>query len=443
MAVQTSHFTSEHLEIISKASLSSARSSLSDQSCSETSYAESLSTSISEREILSAPDLKAFSYNELRNATKGGFDSSAHSSPTAQSCSETSYAESLSTSISEREILSAPDLKAFSYNELRNATKGGFDSSACSSLTARSCSETSYAESLPILISECEILSTPGLKAFSFNELKNATRNFRPSALIGVGKSGHVYKGWIDEKTLAATKLGFGMAIAVKVLNCTGEGFLGDNEWLKEIIYLGQFHHPNLVKLIGYCLDGDNRILVYEFMCKRNLENHLFRGWTQPLPWAVRIKVAISVARGLCFLHDAESHVIYLDFRPYNILVDSDFNAKLSNWCLGKAGFTGDRFSVSTQVIDAYTAPEYIATGQATAKSDVYSFGVLLLELLSGRHALDTNRPREEVNLVEFAKSYLGNKRILFQIIDHRLEVHQERSTHGCYPRLTVPKHRG
>uniref|UniRef100_A0A5B7A5J6 non-specific serine/threonine protein kinase n=1 Tax=Davidia involucrata TaxID=16924 RepID=A0A5B7A5J6_DAVIN len=303
----------------------------------------------------------------------------------------------------------------------KNASKTS-NSSAASSLTIPSYSEKSNAESLPTPRSEGEILSSPNLKAFSFNELKNATRNFRPDSLLGEGGFGYVFKGWIDEHTLTAAKPGSGIVIAVKKLK--PEGFQGHKEWLTEVNYLGQLHHPNLVKLIGYCSEGENRLLVYEFMPKGSLENHLFRRGPQPLSWVTRIKVAIGAARGLYFLHDAEAPVIYRDFKASNILLDADFNAKLSDFGLAKAGPTGDRTHVSTQVMGThgYAAPEYVATGRLTAKSDVYSFGVVLLELLSGRRAVDKTKVGLEQNLVDWAKPYLGDKRKLFRIMDTKLE---------------------
>ncbi|PWZ31402.1 Enolase 1 [Zea mays] len=112
---------------------------------------------------------------------------------------------------------------------------------------------------LPTPRTEGEILSSSNLKAFTFNDLKNATKNFRPDSLLGEGGFGHVYKGWIDEHTLAPSRPGSGMVVAVKKLK--PEGFQGHKEWLTEVDYLGQLHHKNLVKLIGYCSDGDNRLL--------------------------------------------------------------------------------------------------------------------------------------------------------------------------------------
>ncbi|KAE8707362.1 Protein kinase 2A [Hibiscus syriacus] len=291
-----------------------------------------------------------------------------------------------------------------------------------SSLTIPSFSDTSSSNGcLPTPRTEGEILASPNLKPFSFNELKNATRNFRPDGLLGEGGFGYVFKGWIDEHTLAAARPGSGMVIAVKKLK--PEGFQGHKEWLTEVDYLGQLHHPNLVKMIGYCSESENRLLVYEFMPKGSLENHLFRRGSQPLSWAVRLKVSIGAARGLSFLHDLKSQVIYRDFKASNILLDAEFNAKLSDFGLAKAGPTGDRTHVSTQVMgtQGYAAPEYVATGRLTAKSDVYSFGVVLLELLSGRRAVDKTKVGVEQSLVDWAKPYLGDKRKLFRIMDTRL----------------------
>lgn len=292
-----------------------------------------------------------------------------------------------------------------------------------STLTVPSYSEKTPSESLLTPRTENEILSSSNAKSFAFSELKLATRNFRPDSLIGEGGFGCVYKGWIDEQSYAASKPGYGLAVAVKKLK--PEGFQGHKEWLTEVSYLGQLQHPNLVKLIGYCSDGDNRLLVYEYLSKGSLENHLFRRATRPLSWALRIKVALGAAIGLSFLHDAEPQVIYRDVKASNILLDLEFNAKLSDFGLAKAGPTGDRTHVSTQVMGThgYAAPEYIATGRLSAKADVYSFGVMLLELLSGRRALDKSKIGIEESLVDWARPYLGDKRKIFRIMDPRLEA--------------------
>ncbi|KAM0936827.1 putative protein kinase RLK-Pelle-RLCK-VIIa-2 family [Dioscorea sansibarensis] len=313
-------------------------------------------------------------------------------------------------------------------SELSKFTGKTTTSSVPSTLTSH-CSSKSTCDKLPSPRTEGDILSSSNSKAFTFNELKNATRNFRPDSLLGEGGFGCVFKGWIDEQTFAPSRPGSGLVVAVKKLKA--EGFQGHKEWLAEVEYLGQLHHPNLVKLIGYCTDGDHRLLVYEFMPKGSLENHLFRS-AQPLSWAIRIKVAIGAARGLSFLHDAESQVIYRDVKASNILLDSDFNGKLSDFGLAKAGPTGDRTHISTQVMgtQGYAAPEYMATGRLSAKADVYSFGVVLLELLSGRRAVDREKLGAEQNLVEWSKPYLCDKRKLFRVIDNKLE--------GQYPKKSA-----
>ncbi|AEC08191.1 Serine-threonine/tyrosine-protein kinase catalytic domain [Arabidopsis thaliana x Arabidopsis arenosa] len=271
---------------------------------------------------------------------------------------------------------------------------------------------------------EGEILQSPNLKSFTFAELKAATRNFRPDSVLGEGGFGSVFKGWIDEQTLTASKPGTGVVIAVKKLN--QDGWQGHQEWLAEVNYLGQFSHPNLVKLIGYCLEDEHRLLVYEFMPRGSLENHLFRrgSYFQPLSWTLRLKVALGAAKGLAFLHNAETSVIYRDFKTSNILLDSEYNAKLSDFGLAKDGPTGDKSHVSTRIMGTYgyAAPEYLATGHLTTKSDVYSYGVVLLEVLSGRRAVDKNRPPGEQKLVEWARPLLANKRKLFRVIDNRLQ---------------------
>ncbi|XP_022849051.1 probable serine/threonine-protein kinase PBL9 [Olea europaea var. sylvestris] len=272
--------------------------------------------------------------------------------------------------------------------------------------------------------SEGEILQASNLKSFSFADLKMATRNFRPDSVLGEGGFGSVFKGWIDENSFAAAKAGTGMVIAAKKLH--QESFQGHREWLAEVNYLGQFSHPHLVKLIGYCLEDEHRLLVYEFMPRGSLENHLFRrgSYFQPLSWSLRLKVALGAAKGLAFLHNAETKVIYRDLKTSNILLDSDYNAKLSDFGLAKDGPTGDKSHVSTRVLGTYgyAAPEYLATGHLTARSDVYSFGVVLLEMVSGRRAIDKNKPSGEHKLVEWAKPYLANKRKLFRVLDNRIE---------------------
>ncbi|KAH7847430.1 hypothetical protein Vadar_025936 [Vaccinium darrowii] len=263
-----------------------------------------------------------------------------------------------------------------------------------------------------------QILPTPNLRVCSFSELKTATKNFRSDRLLGEGGFGTVYKGWLDEKN------GSGLAIAVKKLN--PESLQGFKEWQSELNFLGRLSHPNLVKLLGYCWEENELLIVYEFMPNGSLERHLFgrRSAIQPLPWAIRLNILIGAARGLDFLHTLEKQVIYRDFKTSNILLDESYNAKMSDFGLAKLGPSGSDTHVSTMVVGTYgyAAPEYIATGRLTTKSDVYGFGVVLVEMLTGLRVVDRNRPRGKYNLVDWVKPYLSQKRKLTKIMDSRFE---------------------
>ncbi|GMP57519.1 hypothetical protein CsSME_00021577 [Camellia sinensis var. sinensis] len=170
---------------------------------------------------------------------------------------------------------------------------------------------------------------------------------------------------------------------------------------------LSLLHHPNLVSLIGYCADGEQRLLVYEFMPFGSLEDHLhdLPPDKEPLDWNTRMTIAAGAAKGLEYLHDkANPPVIYRDFKSSNILLDERYHPKLSDFGLAKLGPTGDKSHVSTRVMGTYgyCAPEYAMTGQLTVKSDVYSFGVVFLELITGRKAIDSTLPHGAQNLVSW-----------------------------------------
>ncbi|CAL5061675.1 unnamed protein product [Urochloa decumbens] len=257
------------------------------------------------------------------------------------------------------------------------------------------------------------------LHVFSVAELKDATRGFDSGNFLGEGGFGPVYKGFVGDGVKKGLKP---QAIAVKLWD--PEGAQGHKEWLAEVIFLGQLRHPNLVKLVGYCCEDEHRLLVYEYMEHGSLENHLFKQIPAVLPWSTRLNIAVGAAKGLAFLHDAEKPVIYRDFKASNILLDSDYKAKLSDFGLAKDGPEGDDTHVSTRVMGThgYAAPEYIMTGHLTAKSDVYSFGVVLLEILTGRRSVDKTRPSREQNLVDFARPCLKDPLKLARIMDPAME---------------------
>ncbi|XP_068649840.1 serine/threonine-protein kinase PBL34-like isoform X2 [Aristolochia californica] len=308
------------------------------------------------------------------------------------------------------------------YAESKSINDASRDQPTAAVVSSTTTSNAESNPSTPKVGEELKVASQ--LRKFTFNELKAATRNFRPESLLGEGGFGCVFKGWIEENGTAPVKPGTGLTVAVKTLN--HDGLQGHKEWLAEVNFLGDLLHRNLVKLIGYCIEDDQRLLVYEFMPRGSLENHLFRR-SLPLPWSIRMKIALGAAKGLAFLHEeAERPVIYRDFKTSNILLDADYNAKLSDFGLAKDGPEGDKTHVSTRVMGTYgyAAPEYVMTGHLTSRSDVYSFGVVLLEMLTGRRSMDKNRPNGEHNLVEWARPHLGERRRFFRLIDPRLDGH-------------------
>ncbi|KAE8686889.1 Serine/threonine-protein kinase PBS1 [Hibiscus syriacus] len=265
---------------------------------------------------------------------------------------------------------------------------------------------------------------------FTFRELAAATKNFRPESFLGEGGFGHVYKGRLEST---------GQVVAVKQLD--RNGLQGNREFLVEVLMLSLLHHPNLVNLIGYCADGDQRLLVYEFMPLGSLEDHLLDLplEKEPLDWNTRMKIAAGAAKGLEYLHDkANPPVIYRDFKSSNILLDEGFQPKLSDFGLAKLGPTGDKSHVSTRVMGTYgyCAPEYAMTGQLTVKSDVYSFGVVFLELITGRRAIDSTRPHGEQNLVTWARPLFNDRRKFSKLADPRLQGRYP--MRGLYQALAV-----
>ncbi|XP_058092556.1 probable serine/threonine-protein kinase PBL25 [Magnolia sinica] len=253
-------------------------------------------------------------------------------------------------------------------------------------------------------------------KTFTFRDLASATDNFRSECLLGEGGSGRVYKGSLDNGN---------QLVAVKQLD--RNRLQGNKEFLDEVLMLCLLHHENLVKLVGYCADGDQRLLVYEFMPLGSLQDHLFGIGPdkKPLDWNTRMKIATGAARGVEYLHDqANPPVIYRDLKSSNVLLDEQFNPKLSDYGLAKLGPVGDKMNVPSNVMGTYgyCAPEYVKTGHLTLKSDVYSFGVVLLELITGRSAIDTTRPPEEQNLVAWAQPYFKDPKRFPELADPLLQ---------------------
>ncbi|XP_035547777.1 probable serine/threonine-protein kinase PBL5 isoform X1 [Juglans regia] len=267
-------------------------------------------------------------------------------------------------------------------------------------------------------------------QTFTFRELAAATKNFRADCLLGEGGFGRVYKGRLESSN---------QVVAIKQLD--RNGLQGNREFLVEVLMLSLLHHPNLVNLIGYCADGDQRLLVYEYMPLGSLEDHLhdLPPDKKRLDWNTRMKIAAGAAKGLEYLHDkANPPVIYRDLKCSNILLGEDYHPKLSDFGLAKVGPVGDKTHVSTRVMGTYgyCAPEYAMTGQLTLKSDVYSFGVVLLEIITGRKAIDNSRAAGEHNLVAWARPLFKERKKFAQMADPMLQG--QYPVRGLYQALAV-----
>ncbi|OMO55620.1 hypothetical protein CCACVL1_27127 [Corchorus capsularis] len=209
------------------------------------------------------------------------------------------------------------------------------------------------------------------LIVFKFSDLRSATKNF--SEKLGEGGFGSVFKGTLPNSA----------AIAVKRLKCQE----GDKQFRTEVSTIGKIHHVNLVRLLGFCINGMKRFLVYDYMPNGSLEAHLFYKDSKILDWKTRYHIALGVARGLAYLHDeCRECIIHCDIKPENILLDADYNPMLSDFGLAKLfGRDFSRVLTTMKGTRGYLAPEMISGEPITPKSDVFSFGMLLLEIISGR----------------------------------------------------------
>ncbi|KAK1261356.1 putative receptor-like protein kinase [Acorus gramineus] len=253
-------------------------------------------------------------------------------------------------------------------------------------------------------------------RKISLADVLLATNNFHDDALIGSGGFGNVYKGVLKDGTTVAVKRG---------VPGSKQGLA---EFRREIAVLSKIQHRHLVYLIGYCEERAEMILVYQFMSKGPLRDHLYgaqRRSSACLPWKRRVEICIGAARGLYYLHTgtAGEPIIHRDVKPTNILLDEDYKAKVADFGLSRCGPRVDQTHVSTGVKGSfgYLDPEYFKTQRLTEKSDVYSFGVVMLEVLCARPAIDGSLSWEEVNLAEWGMQW-QKKGLLERIVDPRLK---------------------
>ncbi|CAI0395485.1 unnamed protein product [Linum tenue] len=214
----------------------------------------------------------------------------------------------------------------------------------------------------------------PGLpQRFDYEELDEATDRFKMQ--IGSGGFGSVYKGVLSDKSVVAVK------------KITNVGIQGKRDFCTEIAIIGNVHHVNLVKLRGFCAQGRQRLLVYEYMNRGSLDRTLFASSGPVLEWQERFEIALGTARGLAYLHTGCEHkIIHCDVKPENILLQDQFQAKISDFGLSKLlGPEQSSLFTTMRGTRGYLAPEWLTNSAISEKTDVYSYGMVLLELVSGR----------------------------------------------------------
>ncbi|KAI8533324.1 hypothetical protein RHMOL_Rhmol10G0000500 [Rhododendron molle] len=229
---------------------------------------------------------------------------------------------------------------------------------------------------------------------FSYAKLKAATSDFNPANKLGEGGFGPVFKGTLND----------GRVIAVKQLSVASHQ--GKRQFVAEIATISAVQQRNLVKLYGCCIEGEKRLLVYEYLENKSLDQALFAGKTSLyLDWPTRFDICLGVARGLAYLHEeSRLRIVHRDVKASNILLDSNLNPKISDFGLAKL-YDDKKTHISTRVAGTigYLAPEYAMRGHLTEKADVFGFGVVALEVVSGRPNSDTSLEEEKIYLLEWA----------------------------------------
>ncbi|XP_056175573.1 L-type lectin-domain containing receptor kinase IX.1-like [Syzygium oleosum] len=260
---------------------------------------------------------------------------------------------------------------------------------------------TSGEEDDPAIEEEFEQVSGP--KKFSYKDLVAATDNFAIERLLGEGGFGRVYEGYLTS-----------MNASVAIKKISSGSRQGIKEYATEVKTISRLRHRNLVQLIGWCHEKKELLLIYEFMSNSSLDSHLFKERTF-LPWEKQYKIAQGIASALLYLHEEwEQCVVHRDIKSSNIMLDSDFNAKLGDF--GLARLVDHAKGLQTTVLAGtmgYIAPKCVYTGKASRESDVYSFGVVLLEIACGRKVIEPRAEEGQVRLVDWVWELYGTGRIL------------------------------
>ncbi|XP_041023764.1 probable LRR receptor-like serine/threonine-protein kinase RFK1 isoform X7 [Juglans microcarpa x Juglans regia] len=248
--------------------------------------------------------------------------------------------------------------------------------------------------------------------SFSLKQINIATNNFDPANKIGEGGFGPVYKGLLADGTV----------IAVKQLSSKSRQ--GNREFLNEIGMISCLQHPNLVKLYGCCIEGDQLLLVYEYLENNSLARALFgpEKFQLKLDWPTRHKICVGIAQGLAFLHEeSRLKIVHRDIKGTNVLLDRELNPKISDFGLARLD-EGEKTHISTRIAGTigYMAPEYALWGYLTYKADVYSFGVVALEIVSGKHNMSYGPASNCACLLDWA-CHLQETGSLMELVDQKL----------------------
>ncbi|XP_047316090.1 protein kinase STUNTED-like [Impatiens glandulifera] len=253
------------------------------------------------------------------------------------------------------------------------------------------------------------------IKLFSYEELCSATSNFMPVSIIGKGGSSEVYKGHLPD----------GREIAVKVLKSSEDAF---KQFVSEIEIISSLHHKNVISLLGFSVDANNLLLVYDFLSRGSLEENLHGKNVEEsnFGWKDRYKVALNVAQALKYLHDecdeCADPIIHRDVKSSNILLSDSFEAQLADFGLAMHASESlhDMTTVDVAGTFGYLAPEYFMHGKVNDKIDVYAYGVILLELLSGRKPIDNGNPKGQESLVIWAKPIVKDGKVS-ELLDRKI----------------------
>ncbi|XP_057949736.1 probable LRR receptor-like serine/threonine-protein kinase RFK1 isoform X2 [Malania oleifera] len=249
--------------------------------------------------------------------------------------------------------------------------------------------------------------------SFTMKQIKDATNDFDTTNKIGEGGFGPVFKGLLSD----------GTTIAVKQLSSKSRQ--GNREFMNEIGMISCLQHPNLVKLHGCCIEGDQLLLVYEYMENNSLANALFGPESDQLvlDWPTRLKVCVGIAKGLAFLHEESViKIVHRDIKATNVLLDQDLNPKISDFGLARLD-EGEKSHISTRVAGTigYMAPEYALWGYLTYKADVYSYGVVVLEIISGKNNNSYMPSHNSICLLDWA-CHVQQSGNLIELVDKKLE---------------------